>query len=230
MDEARLRLGSRTLISSMKRGGRDVGAPTYATAQSEHSLVHILAACSFAFLNTRPSVQLVTMAAPAAFTQQTSGADVTLAEKAKLESSSSSDTDRVAAAELEVQRDHDILELVRKYTVQSIQHDHGSPFEASEGSQLDPQSASFRARDWAKSFYGLRYSSNEAIARVAGFAFQGLNVNGKGSPTDFQSTVGNTILKLPALFGRGSQKIEILRDLDGLVLPGEQLCVLGPPG
>ncbi|KAJ4408698.1 Multidrug resistance protein [Didymella pomorum] len=170
------------------------------------------------------------MAAPAAFTQQTSGADVTLAEKAKLESSSSSDTDRVAAAELEVQRDHDILELVRKYTVQSIQHDHGSPFEASEGSQLDPQSASFRARDWAKSFYGLRYSSDEAIARVAGFAFQGLNVNGKGSPTDFQSTVGNTILKLPALFGRGSQKIEILRDLDGLVLPGEQLCVLGPPG
>lgn len=170
------------------------------------------------------------MAATAAFTQHTSGADVALAEETKLESSSSSNSGGASVSELEVQREHDVLELVRRYTSQSTQHNHGSPFEAQEGSRLDPRSDSFRARDWAKSFYELRYSNDAAIARVAGFAFQGLNVNGKGSSTDFQSTVGNTILKLPALFGKGSQRIEILRDLDGLVLPGEQLCVLGPPG
>ena len=176
-------------------------------------------------------IQSVTMTAPAAFTRQASGADVALAENTKLESSSSSKTaSRASVAEFEAQQDHDILELVRRYTSQSTQRNHGSPFEAPKGSRLDPQSDSFRARDWAKSFYELRYSSDEAVARVAGFAFQGLSVNGEGSPTDFQSTVGNTILKLPALFGKGSQKIEILRDLDGLVLPGEQLCVLGPPG
>ena len=150
------------------------------------------------------------MAAPVAFTQQASGADVALAEKTKLASSSSSDTNRVSVAELEAQRDQDILELVRKYTSQSTQHHHGSPFEAPRGSRLDPQSDSFRAREWAKSFYELRYRSDEAIARVAGFAFQGLDVNGKGLPTDFQSTVGNTVLKLPALFGRRSQKLSLI--------------------
>lgn len=172
------------------------------------------------------------MSAPRAFTQQASSTDVApgLAEKQKLESSSSSEDDANPLVDQDTQHEQEVLELVRKYTSRSTQHNHGSPFEASEGSRLDPQSDRFRARDWAKSFYELRYSSDGAVARVAGFAFQGLNVWGRGSPTDFQSTVGNTLLKLPALFGRGSQKIEILRDVNGLLLPGEQLCVLGPPG
>lgn len=172
------------------------------------------------------------MSAPEAFTQQAAGVNVALAEKDKLETcsrSSSEDTTNPTEHQ-EIQHEREVHELVRRYTTQSAHHNHGSPFEASEGSRLDPKSDRFRARDWAKSFYELRYSSDEAIARVAGFAFQGLNVSGTGSPTDFQSTVGNNILKLPALFGRGNQKIEILRDLDCLLLPGEQLCVLGPPG
>ncbi|KAJ4986667.1 ABC-2 type transporter [Stagonosporopsis vannaccii] len=163
------------------------------------------------------------MSAPEAPAQQ-------LAEKQKLESSSSSEDGRTSIGDRDIRQEHEILELVRKYTSQSVQQNHGSPFEASGGGRLDPQSDKFRARDWARSFYDLKYSGEEAVARVAGFAFEGLNVWGKGSPTDFQSTVGNSILKLPALFGRGSKKIEILRDLDGLLLPGEQLCVLGPPG
>ncbi|KAF2632128.1 opaque-specific ABC transporter CDR3 [Macroventuria anomochaeta] len=170
------------------------------------------------------------MSAPQAFTQQAGGTDVALAEKQKLESSSSSGNSTTPTVDRDTQQQHEILELVRKYTSQSTQHNHRTPFEAAEGSRLDPQSDRFRARDWAKSFYELRYNSDEAVARVAGFVFEGLNVWGRGSPTDFQSTVGNTILKVPALFGRGSQKIEILCDLDGLLLPGEQLCVLGPPG
>lgn len=104
------------------------------------------------------------------------------------------------------------------------------PSRRQKAAGLIPRAIVFEHETGPKSFYELRYGGEEALARVAGVAFQGLNVYGEGSPTDFQSTVGNTILKLPALFGRGTQKIEILRDLDGLLQPGEQLCVLGPPG
>lgn len=145
-------------------------------------------------------------------------------------SSSSSKYNEKDGVDQESQPDREVHELVRKFTSQSQQQHHESPFATELHSRLDPKSESFRAKDWARSFYNLRYSSEETVSRVAGVAFRNLNVWGKGSPTDFQSTVGNTILKLPSLFGRGSQKIEILRGLDGLLLPGEQLCVLGPPG
>jgi ATP-binding cassette subfamily G (WHITE) protein 2 (PDR) len=145
-------------------------------------------------------------------------------------SSLNTETDKAPPFDLSEQNEREVLELVRKYTTQSAHNNHGSPFFAPEGSELDPKSSNFRARSWAKAFYQLRYGSQEVTARVAGVAFRGLDVWGHGSPTDFQSTVGNKILKLPSLLGRGSQKIEILRDLDGLVHPGELLCVLGPPG
>jgi ATP-binding cassette subfamily G (WHITE) protein 2 (PDR) len=160
----------------------------------------------------------------AAQTQTSSGTHV------GANSSSSSECGATDAIKSEEQHNHDVRSLVRKFTAQSARENFGSPFEAVEGSGLDPKSDQFRAKDWARAFYNLRYSSEEALPRAAGLAFRGLNVWGKGSPTDFQSTVGNKILKLPSLFGRGSQKIEILRNLDGLLLPGEQLCVLGPPG
>lgn len=163
------------------------------------------------------------MSAPKAPTQH-------LVEKQKLGSSSSSEDGTTSVGDRDFQQEHEILELVRRYTTQSVQQNHGSPFDAAQGSPLDPQSDQFRAKDWSRSYYNLKYSGEEAISRVAGFAFENLNVWGEGSPTDFQSTVGNTILKFPALFGKGNQRIEILRDIDGLLLPGEQLCVLGPPG
>jgi ATP-binding cassette subfamily G (WHITE) protein 2 (PDR) len=145
-------------------------------------------------------------------------------------SSPSTENDKAPRFDHSEQSEREVLELVRKYTT-NFAHDYqGSPFSAPEGGELDPKSDNFRARSWAKAFYQLRYGSGEVTARVAGVAFRSLDVWGHGSPTDFQSTVGNKILKLPSLFGRGSQKIEILRDLDGLVHPGELLCVLGPPG
>lgn len=147
----------------------------------------------------------------------------------KTNSSSSSECD---GTDVMKDRYHNgaVQSLVRTFTTQSEQQHFGSPFTAPKDSRLDANSDNFRAKDWARAFYDLRYSSEEAIPRVAGVAFKNLNVWGKGSPTDFQSTVGNKILKLPSLFGKGTQKIEILRDLEGLLLPGEQLCVLGPPG
>ncbi|KAJ4292777.1 Multidrug resistance protein [Kalmusia sp. IMI 367209] len=136
------------------------------------------------------------------------------------ESSSGSTTDVRSPKEQEERQDDAVLSLARKFTARSHRSHHESPFEAREGTNLDPNSSIFSAREWAKSFYNVRYSS-DVPARVAGVAFKNLNVSGIGSPTDFQSSVANSILKLPAIFGRGAQKINILRDLDGLVLPGE---------
>ncbi|KAH4609607.1 hypothetical protein HBI38_123760 [Parastagonospora nodorum] len=147
-----------------------------------------------------------------------------------VESSSSSIGGQVDDNKSAERHNHAVQVLVRNFTSQSEQQNLGSPFDATDGGVLDPKSDQFRAKSWARAFYDLRFSGEEALPRVAGVAFRNLNVWGKGSPTDFQSTVGNKILKLPSLFGRGTQKIEILRNLDGLLLPGEQLCVLGPPG
>lgn len=153
------------------------------------------------------------------------------ADRSRLSSAASiSESTEGNQSHFEIERDQQIHQLVRKFTAQSEQIGFRSTADDALHHRLDPNSEQFRPRDWARAFYDLRYNSEEAVPRVAGVAFRGLNVWGKGSPTDFQSTVGNMILKLPSLFGKGTSKIEILRDLDGLVLPGEQLCVLGPPG
>ncbi|KAK4892312.1 Multidrug resistance protein [Elasticomyces elasticus] len=127
----------------------------------------------------------------------------------------------------------EILQLARRLTSHSTKsHLHRqSPFSAEKNGPLDPDSESFRAQDWAKAFYNVRYNSDDALPpRSAGVAFRNLSVGGVGFPTDFQSSVGNFVLKLPAVFGRGRSDIAILRNLDGILQPGEQLCVLGPPG
>ncbi|KAF2257929.1 putative ABC multidrug transporter [Lojkania enalia] len=110
-------------------------------------------------------------------------------------------------------------EVEFKDEVQQEQQRDREPFTVEGGSRLDP-----------KTFHNAKYSLEDALPRVAGVAFRGLNVWGYGSPADFQSSVENSILKLPSFFGMRMQKIDILRNLDGLLLPGEQLCVLGPPG
>ncbi|KAL3446381.1 ABC-2 type transporter-domain-containing protein [Aspergillus insuetus] len=134
-----------------------------------------------------------------------------------------------------VERDHRVAQLARTISARSRHSHHQLPFEAEKNGLLDPQSPRFNARAWAKAFYNIRYSSDDGVpSRVSGFAFKDVNVAGYGSPVDYQMSVGNALLKLPTLAMqtlRGQkQKIEILRDVDGLLLPGEQLCVLGPPG
>ncbi|KAB8070348.1 ABC-2 type transporter-domain-containing protein [Aspergillus leporis] len=131
--------------------------------------------------------------------------------------------------------DEQLLNLARKLSTRTENFHHRFPFEVSEGSCLDPNSHEFRARDWAKAFYNVRYATDESCPpRVAGVAFKYLNVSGYGSPVDYQMSVGNALLKLPTMIyqflGGKKRKINILQGLDGLVLPGEQLCVLGPPG
>jgi hypothetical protein len=72
--------------------------------------------------------------------------------------------------------------------------------------------------------------------RTAGVSFTNLNVHGYGSPTDYEKTVGNLSLdyfgniKCWLAIGKKSTKIQMLRNLEGLVESGEMLVVLGRPG
>lgn len=126
--------------------------------------------------------------------------------------------------------------LARTLSARSKQSHHQLPFAAAnKDATLDPQSPRFNARAWAKAFYDVRYTSDDAPPqRASGVAFKNLNVAGYGSPVDYQMSVGNALLKLPTLalqwLGRKKQRIDILQGVHGLLLPGEQLCVLGPPG
>jgi ABC-type multidrug transport system ATPase subunit len=131
--------------------------------------------------------------------------------------------------------DQELTRLARALSTQSKQSHHQLPIATEKDASLDPLSSKFNARAWSKAFYEVRYNSTDAAPlRVAGVALKNVNVSGHGSPVDYQMSVGNAFLKLPMLAGQWfagrKQKIQILQDIDGLLLPGEQLCVLGPPG
>lgn len=129
-------------------------------------------------------------------------------------------------------REDHVAALARTFTNQSEKLHIHSPFRTNKGGPLDPTSPDFRAREWAKAFYTA--VSGSAPRRVAGVAFSSLNVYGHGSPTDYQPSVGNMIFRLPSLvprlFGIRERRIDILHDMEGVIHPGEMLCVLGPPG
>jgi ATP-binding cassette subfamily G (WHITE) protein 2 (PDR) len=128
--------------------------------------------------------------------------------------------------------DMELVNLACRVSAESRASWAPSPFDAPNGGSLDPNSESFDARAWAKQFYNTLYASDPV--RVMGVAYKDLNVFGYGSDTDFQNTVGNWSFKLPelarCLTGNRDQKVDILRDFEGLVRPGEMVCVLGPPG
>lgn len=108
-----------------------------------------------------------------------------------------------------------------------------NPFFASDDSPLNPNSDNFDGKQWAKAIVELVHQDGASF-RSTGIAFQQLNVHGFGEATDYQSDVANVWLSLGGmargLTGAGKQRIDILRDFDGLVRNGEMLVVLGPPG
>ena len=76
-----------------------------------------------------------------------------------------------------------------------------------------------------------------SYGQMFGVAYWSLNVHGFGSATDFQKTFGNYALayvpRLLSLFSaqyRSKNRVDILRDFEGLVRCGEMLLVLGRPG
>lgn len=97
-------------------------------------------------------------------------------------------------------------------------------------SPLNPHCEKFNARVWATNI-----AKDQTFRRV-GLCFQNLNVFGYGTPTDFQKDFGTVWLALPGMARRlfsstvGQTRVEILRQFDGLVRPGEMCVVLGPPG
>lgn len=148
-------------------------------------------------------------------------------------SDESTDDDAVEAE----RRDALVHQLARKYTAQSNAHytPGTNPFlDTHEDSPLNPNSSKFSARAWAKSVADMTSSEGKEF-RTAGVVFQHLNVHGFGSATDYQKDVGNVWLEIigqgrKALGNKVHNKIDILRNFDGLVRKGEMLVILGPPG
>lgn len=96
-------------------------------------------------------------------------------------------------------------------------------------SKLDPRCSNFDTRAWIEALVEYENSNLESgRRRRSGVSFRNLNVYGFGNYTDYQKSVGNSILSL--ITPRRKHRIDILRDLDGLVNTGEMLLVLGPPG
>lgn len=104
------------------------------------------------------------------------------------------------------------------------------------GSQLDPQSPSFNARAWAKALIKLSETDpNAAPSRFLGVAFRNLSTYGWSTGAESQPTVTNLVARtfssVASLIGvNRKQRIDILRDFEGVVGEGELLLVLGPPG
>ena len=106
------------------------------------------------------------MSAGLGFTETQAVKEEAHVDRLKLESDASSNStgpDDKTEDQQEAQREGDVHELVRKFTTQSEQQNVGSPFADDVHHQLDPKSDQFRAKDWARSFYDLRYSSEETI-------------------------------------------------------------------
>jgi ATP-binding cassette subfamily G (WHITE) protein 2 (PDR) len=133
--------------------------------------------------------------------------------------------------------DVQVQELARQISSISRHSDKDgeNPFQPTKDSSVDPSSDRFRARDWTKAMLRLQAKTQpDYKARSAGFSFRNLTAYGSSASTDYQKTVGNYALDLVGLarraFGHSASRIDILRNFEGLVLPGEMLVVLGPPG
>jgi ATP-binding cassette, subfamily G (WHITE), member 2, PDR len=105
-------------------------------------------------------------------------------------------------------------------------------------SPLNPSGSSFNAREWTTNLVRLAAKQGQDFRRV-GLCFQHLDVFGYHTPADFQKTVANIWLALPGMVARrllptsatsGQTRVDILRDFNGLIRPGEICVVLGPPG
>ncbi|KAF2744039.1 hypothetical protein M011DRAFT_409396 [Sporormia fimetaria CBS 119925] len=161
----------------------------------------------------------------------TANGDVEKVEDRQLQSD---EDDEIVSME---RREEEVHQLARRYTTQSHYSTTGqNVFDATPDSALDPNGKNFNARAWCKAMLHMQTEDENAHApRTAGISFRDLNVHGFGSTTDYQKSVGNVWLETIGLAkkvtgGASKTKIDILRNLDGLVESGEMLVVLGPPG
>lgn len=109
-----------------------------------------------------------------------------------------------------------------------------NPFSDSHDPRLDPFSDNFNARTWAKHVVNLQRKANSNhINRTAGVSFKNLGAYGYGTGSDYQKNVLNIIasaVSSVANIRNKGNKIQILRDFNGVVKQGETCVVLGRPG
>lgn len=151
-----------------------------------------------------------------------------------LSQDNSGDDDSVAI------RDREVTELARQITRQSTKSHPGNgvenPFLFEPGSNLDPSSRNFNARAYARAILDIQRRDPEKFApRSSGITFKNLNAYGYGNATDYQKSVVNVGLGVigwarQMVGAEKPRRIDILRDMAGLVRSGEMLVVLGPPG
>lgn len=130
----------------------------------------------------------------------------------------------------------ELTELARRFS-SNLPADTPNPFvDAESDPELNPNSESFRVGKWLKAKLKITSSDPDRYpSRSAGVSFRNLNVFGYGTALDYQVNVGNMWLKayggVRSLLGLDKKRrIDILRNLDGVVKGGELLVVLGRPG
>ncbi|KAF8230823.1 putative ABC transporter [Tricholoma matsutake] len=141
------------------------------------------------------------------------------------------------------QADAEVVSLAR--TVTGLSNGAGSqkdnledidnPFLGTDDPRLDPLSGKFDPVAWTKSILQIQSRDpNGYLHNTAAVSFHNLNVYGYGKSTDHQKNVGNYLLDLPRvvhhLLGGKGQRIDILRNFEGVMLESEMLLVLGRPG
>lgn len=139
--------------------------------------------------------------------------------------------------------DNEIREIARTFSrasLSSLESGIGSfvnVFEEHDNSALDPNSGSFKARDWLKNMRNLYRSDPDRYpTKELGISFRNLSAFGQGQDANFQKTVATAPLsafyKLKEVLGSksSSRRVQILHPMDGVINPGEMLLVLGRPG
>lgn len=136
-----------------------------------------------------------------------------------------------------------VLNLARQLSQLSVSSTNFTPgtdvnpfLDSSKDPRLDPFSKQFSASFFVKALLDIGSRDPETFpVRTAGIAFRNLSAYGFGSTADFQKTVVNVFLdglnSLASLVTRNKgRRIDILRNFEGVLQPGEMLMVLGRPG
>lgn len=109
-----------------------------------------------------------------------------------------------------------------------------NPFIDFSNPKLNPNNPDFDPKIWAKHFVNLKSHDPERFpTRRAGISFKNLGVYGHGTGYDYQKNVLNMIqfvFTYIMTFNQKKDRIQILRDFNGVVKPGETCVVLGRPG
>ena len=101
--------------------------------------------------------------------------------------------------------------------------------------RIDPYSDQFDSKIWVQNFRKVVLSDPDYYKPASlGVAYKDLRAYGLGVDSDYQTTFGNGIYKVISRFARkisGRESFyDILKPMDGILLPGELTVVLGRPG